>query len=292
VQERVPSQTSVATTVAVGLGRVGSALLTVAEVALVAPLALLSLGGDTRQGGNGAYRPVVNNRPVLSPSRVLNVREKGDRMKGKDRNSGLSGYPKVFKRWLHDQKQQANKGAQENYDNDEIEELYKEWNQSGRPESKKETPSEKIKKYRESEASFLKDILKCMSEASDFNTKNEVALFVSNYDYEFVVDALFLEGFKEENKNHNGTIIYACSCLDCSKYLGKFVELCIEDKTESYLWALDAISNMDGPFESEGIANAISLVEQTLSTKLIRGKKPRLRYLLRWLKNISQRDFS
>lgn len=84
--------------------------------------------------GLRAYQTVISilnlvEKPLLS--------QKNDRLKGGKQNArdkGLTGYPKSFKDWLHHRSQ--DEGVLEDYTIPEIKELWKEWNDAGKPDRK------------------------------------------------------------------------------------------------------------------------------------------------------------
>lgn len=73
---------------------------------------------------------------IMKMSKPLLSNQTGKLKGGKQnsRDKGLTGYPKSFKDWLHHRSQ--DEGMLEDYTIPEIKELWKEWNDAGKPDRK------------------------------------------------------------------------------------------------------------------------------------------------------------
>ena len=71
--------------------------------------------------------------------------------------------------------------------------------------------------------------------------------------------------------------------FDCTKYFRLFTDVVLNDNTESYLWALDVIYYMDGPFKLSELNYAVESLQLALSKNQEADKTPYYEKLLTFL---------
>jgi hypothetical protein len=144
-----------------------------------------------------------------------------------------------------------------------------------------------IIKVLKAENEIVDDLLKVFKESADYRIKNEIALFIRKYDNDKIPEAFIEELKKPESKNRDGVIVDCCSYYDCTNYFTFFVDIVLNDETESFLWAIDVIGNMDGPFDPNELNSAISSIQLAIKENINPDKKPHYEKLLGYLLELS-----
>src|SRR5690606_18320166 len=146
---------------------------------------------------------------------------------------------------------------------------------------------EDIKSYIEEvakkEDEIIDELLKVFKETTDFWIKNKIAMFLRKYDNDKIPEAFIEEIKKPESKNYDGTIVDCSSYFDCTKHFRFFIDIVLNDNTESYLWAMEVIGRMDGPFKLSELNAAIELLQSAINEKQHPDKIPYYAKLLNFL---------
>lgn len=133
------------------------------------------------------------------------------------------------------------------------------------------------------ENEIVGELLKVFKETTDYWIKNKIALFLQKYDNDEIPEAFIEEIKRPESKNRDGVIVDSCSYFDCTKHFKFFVDIVLNDKTESYLWAMGVIGNMDGPFRISELNAATALLQAAITENKDPDKNPDYEKLLNYL---------